>query len=239
MTTSRLAILLAVLLAGLSSVFLLPKQATFDQPTGVDLTLPQMVGVWYGRDLQVGEAEHNALGWETEFSRKTYNDARGNEIQATVVLAGRDMNTSIHRPEWCLPSQGWTIAESGKKTIDLDGRGALVATRLSNMRFIPDSKTGKPMLGNDGNPFVLRNLDYYWFVGHNNLTESHLGRNLIDIRDRLLKGYNQRWAFVTVTANVTAGLQRNGLTEAQTDEMLQQFIKKLVPLTHKESVQFR
>jgi EpsI family protein len=240
MTTSRLVILLAVLLGGLSTVFLLPAQSNFHQPVGIDLALPERLdGNWYGRDEKVSDDERRVLGKETEFARKSYRNARGDTIQASIVLAGTDMNTSIHRPEWCLPAQGWTIANSGKVTLQIPGRGQLSVTRLSNVRFIPDAKTGKPILHPDGTPITMRNLDYYWFVGYDVVTETHVGRNLIDISDRLFHGYNQRWAFMTVAANITKGQYENGLDEAETDAMIQDFIQKLVPATHKESVKLQ
>ena len=245
MTTNRLVILLAVLLGGFSTVFLLPAQGKHDQPTGIDLALPDVVpGGWHGTDQAVSDKERVALGLGTEFSRKEYRRARGNTlrggdaVQASVVLAGHDMNTSIHRPEWCLPSQGWTIENSSKVEILVPDRGKIVATRLKNMRFILDKDTGKPIADKDGNKIILRNLDYYWFVGYNDTTDSHTTRNLIDITDRLLRGYNQRWAFMTVAANITDNLQADGLDEKETDEMIQGFIQKLVPMTHKDSVKF-
>ena len=110
MTTSRLALLLAVLLGGLSSIFLLPRQLGF-QPVGIELELPKMVGGWYGRDVTVSEKERIVLGEGTEFARKSYRNGRGYEIVASIVLSGQDMNTSIHRPERCLPSQGFTVID--------------------------------------------------------------------------------------------------------------------------------
>lgn len=246
MTTSRLAILLAMLLAGLSGIFLLPSQDHFQQPTGVDLELPKMVGgSWLGNDQKVSDAEQLVLGKDTEFSRKEYRNARGSAlrggdaVQASVVLSGRDMNTSIHRPEWCLPAQGWTIESSTKREIMIPERGKLVVTRLKNMRFVIDRETGKAITDREGNKLIVRNLDYYWFVGYDTTTESHTTRNLIDITDRLRHGYNQRWAFMTVAANITDNLQMDGLDEAETDEMILEFIQKLVPMTHKESVKLR
>ena len=246
MTTSRLALLLAMLLAGMSCIFLLPAQNKFHQPTGIDLDLPKTVGgTWLGTDQAVSAKEHDSLGKDTEFSRKAYKNARGRSldggdvIQASVVLSGTDMNTSIHRPEWCLPAQGWTIEDSSKVSILIPDRGKLVATRLRNMRFVPDKDTGKPITDKDGNKVVIRNLDYYWFVGYDTTTESHTSRNIIDITDRLRHGYNQRWAFMTVATNITDNLQSDGLDEKETDEMIVEFIKKLVPITHKDSVQFK
>ena len=239
MTTSRLAILLAVLLGGLSTIFLLPAQNNFLQPVGIGLELPTTVpGGWFGYDQEVSEGERSTLGLGTEFSRKAYKNGRGDIIQASVVLSGMDMNTSIHRPEWCLPAQGWTIENSSKATIDLPDRGKLVATRLKNMHFITDKETKKPMVDAEGNKLVLRNLDYYWFVGYNTVTDSHTTRNVIDITDRLVRGYNQRWAFLTVAATITEGMQIDGLDENETDEMIVGFIQKLIPITHKDSVKF-
>ena len=247
MTTSRLTILLAVLVGGFSTVYLLPAQSNIHQPVGINLELPKMVaGGWLGYDQEVGDQERLVLGpGGTEFSRKGYKRARGksldggDNIQASVVLAGQDMNTSIHRPEWCLPAQGWTIENSSKVTIMIPDRGKLVATRLQNMRFVPDKETKKPIVDQNGNKVILRNLDYYWFVGYNGVTDSHTTRNLIDISDRLLHGYNQRWGFITVASNITENMQADGLDEKETDAMIQDFIQKLVPMTHKESVKFR
>jgi hypothetical protein len=83
---------------------------------------------------------------------------------------------------------------------------------------------------------VVKNVDYYWFVGYDGVTASHLGRNVIDITDRLLHGYNQRWAFVMVAATVTDNIKRDGLDERATDEMLRDFIGELVPMIHRETV---
>lgn len=238
MTTSRLAILLAVLLGGLSTVFLLPRQIRL-QPVGIEFELPKMVGgVWYGHEQEVSPGEQATLGFDTEFARKLYTNARGDEILASIVLSGQDMNTSIHRPEWCLPAQGWTIAGSSKSAIPQRDRAPLITTRLFNIRMPRDKETGKPIVDDKGAPFVVKNLDYYWFVGYDGVTASHLNRNLIDITDRLLHGYNQRWAFVTVASTITHNFRRDGLDEEQTDAILRDFIAKLSPLIHRETVKF-
>lgn len=237
MTTSRLAILFVVLVAGFSANYLLPKQHNFDQPQGVAMELPKMIGgTWYGRDLEVSDRERGGLGLGTEFARKSYTNARGDEIQASIVLSGRDMNTSIHRPEWCLPAQGWTIANSQSAKINVPDRGRLPTTRLSNMRLARDPATGDPVPGRDGNPLTIRNIDYYWFVGYTAVSGSHFQRNCMDITDRLLHGYNQRWAFVTVMAAVTEDFRPGGRSMEETDAMLQEFIQKLAPIIHHDTV---
>jgi hypothetical protein len=73
-------------------------------------------------------------------------------------------------------------------------------------------------------------LDYYWFIGYSDLTASHFRREYIDLTDRLLHGYNQRWAFVTVAAQVTKNLAPFGKDEEQTDAMVQKMIAQVYPL---------
>jgi hypothetical protein len=117
------------------------------------------------------------------------------------------MNTSIHRPERCLPAQGWTVTDT--KTVRLPTPvGDLHATRLHNLRTV---RVDSERTAN------IYNLNYYWFVGSKLITPSHTRRTLIDISDRVLRGTNQRWAYVTVAATVTEGLRPFGRSEQETD----------------------
>jgi hypothetical protein len=80
---------------------------------------------------------------------------------------------------------------------------------------------------------TIYSLDYYWFVGHRDETPSHLERTWIDIRDRLLKGRNQQWAYVMVGGVVTKDFKIFGRTEKETDNLIQAFIAELVPKLQK------
>jgi EpsI family protein len=224
MTNKRLSSLQLILLGGLGSVFLIPKEVAL-QPAAVRPELPEFVGDWHGVDQEVGKGERDILGPDTQFARKLY--ARGtDEIVVSIVLSGPDMNTSIHRPERCLPAQGWTIVDSKTVLVPLPV-GGLKATRLQNIRDV-SQPTGKP--------FRVRNLSYYWFVGHSIMTPSHYERAWIDVRDRILKGRNQQWAYVTVTSTITKDFKIFGRDEKQTDELLQGFLRDLVPEIQKASV---
>ncbi|MGI8436013.1 MAG: exosortase C-terminal domain/associated protein EpsI [Chthoniobacterales bacterium] len=220
MTTSRLIFLEVLLGLGLGSVFFLPKVAN-STPQGIELKLPSYVGRWYGEDQAVTEREREILAKDTEFARKLYTDGLGNQVFASIVLSGHDLDNSIHRPERCLPAQGWTIADSKVVSIPVVGtKKALGVTRLHNLREVPTK---------DGRTVRLYNLTYYWFVGWHVTTPSHLTRTYIDIKDRILHGYNQRWAYITVAGTITENLQPFGKDEQQTDAMLQRFIEDLVP----------
>ena len=227
MITKRLAVLLAALLA-MSAVFFLPKQ-TVEQPVGVKLELPAAIGDWTGENMKITDKEISILGKETEFARKTYTNGRGDELQATIVLAGRDMNTGIHRPERCLLAQGWTQEDSSSVKVAVPERGTLTTTRLKEMQMVPTK---------EGRQFAYTNLNYYWFTGCADTTGSHVRRTVIDISDRLLHGYNQRWAYFTVAATITKDMKKNGRTEEETDALIQDFIRRMVPETHLPAVKF-
>ncbi|MGH8094361.1 MAG: exosortase C-terminal domain/associated protein EpsI [Chthoniobacterales bacterium] len=219
MSIKRLALLLLFLGAGFSAVFFLPATAK-TQPVGIRLELPQFVGRWYGVDQKISEQELQMLASDTQFARKLYTDGAGNAIFVSIVLSGADLDNSIHRPERCLPAQGWTIADSKEVQVPLANGGKLNVTRLHDVRQMPLE---------NGQVVSLYNLDYYWFVGYHHLTASHLERTMMDIQDRVLKGYNQRWAYITVAADITKGLIPFGHSEAETDAMLQNFIRQIFP----------
>ncbi len=111
MTTKRLLLVQVLLVLGLGSVAFLPKVAN-STPQGISLTLPSSVGVWFGEDQKITEQELAVLARDTEFARKLYTNGRGDQIFASIVLSGQDLDNSIHRPERCLPAQGWSIADS-------------------------------------------------------------------------------------------------------------------------------
>jgi len=218
MITKRLLILLAVIVCGMGVVFILPK-FNGAQPMGVTLALPEEVGGWYGTDKEVTDREKQVLGHDTEFARKTYRDAKGNQVLVTIVLAGQDVTTSLHQPERCLPAQGWRRLDSRLERVPLDGSNlsSLTATRLHNVMTVPLSN------GGTGQIFCLY---YYWFVGRSDLCATPFGRSVVDWRDRIFKGFNQRWAYITVVTGVNGN--NPAATEAS-DAVLKKFVAELFP----------
>ena len=232
--TKRLFLLLVILIGGFGVIFALPKTPAPPLP-GVIMVLPEYIGEWYGRDAAVSQRERDVLGSATRFARKQYTNAQGDAIFVSIVLAGEDMSTSIHRPERCLPSQGYIIVDQHSVKVPLEGH-PLTATRLHNLR--PLFLDGKPMLTAEGKQRNEFSLIYYWFVGSTQTTAGHTARYFIDARDRLVKGCNQQWAYVTVMSRISAsGLEKFGRTEAQTDAMLQDFVKRLTPSIQQPTVE--
>ncbi len=243
--TKRAGILLAVVGLGMSLVFALPSSLN-TQPLGVvDMTaMPEYIGAWRGEDMEVTQKERETLGQDTGFARKGYTTlgsyqgkkmqipSEHTRISLSVVLSGQDMNTSIHRAERCLPTQGWNIADTREVPFNLPGRGSFTATRLTNTKLAKDDA---------GRSAQYRMLSYYWFVGHTGISGSHFERTMIDMKDRLFSGYNQRWAYITVTAMVPPArdvAKQNDVDQA-VDEMLRDYITTFMPKALTESVKLR
>jgi EpsI family protein len=227
MTTKHLAILLAALLGGMGLVFLLPRQLGY-QPVGIKLGLPEDLHGWRSVPVEVTQKEHEVLGFDTEFARRSYISPRGDRVLASIVLSGQDMMTGLHRPERCLLAQGWNPGSSSGETVDVPGFGSLDVTRLRNSRKI--------QLEPDAPSVTLDDVCYYWFVGSTRMVSTHERRVFIDAMDRIFHGYNQRWAMVMVSGEITSNLQRGGRTEEQTDEALRDVVKQVTPVIVKEGV---
>ena len=238
----RLGALFGVVTLGMSLIYALPKGLSH-QPLGVVemAEMPEYVGAWRGEDLPVTENERTTLGADTGFARKAYTTlgpfagkkvtipSEHTRITLSVVLSGQDMNTSIHRAERCLPTQGWNIADTREVAFKLPGRGTFVATRLSNTKMVKDDA---------GKIGQVRMLSYYWFVGHTGISGSHFERTFIDMKDRLLSGYNQRWAYITVTMMVPTArdASKQGEVDIAVDEMAREFITTFTPKAVKDVV---
>ena len=219
MITKRLATVLAVLLVAFVAIFLLPRQ-TASSPAGIAMTLPNFVDGWIADDAEVTAREREVLAKDTEFARKIYTSPAGDQIYVSIVLSGEDMTNSIHRPERCLPAQGWSLQTTEKRAIPVGDDDTLELTRLRNVRAIEQPNGTRPL---------LHNLNYYWFIGYKDMTASHVERTGIDLRDRILHGYGQRWAYVTVAANITKGWMRPERTEEEATAIVEKFIAELAP----------
>lgn len=220
MITKHLAILLGVVLLGLSAVFAIPHHDGIGK-AGIAMVLPANVGGWTGSNAPVTPEELTGLAPDTSFERRFYTNAVGDKMYVSIVLSGTDMANSIHRPERCLVAQGWTPEQSQRVRVPLDSGGApLEITKLTVEQEVRTK---------DNHPLSLRNLNYYWFIGSHDITASHWRRTFIDIKDRILYGENQRWAYVTVATRITDNLKPGGLNAQDSAETVERFIGQLVP----------
>lgn len=197
--------------------------ATKSEP-GVVMELPgTLVGLW-GSDQPVSEAEKVILPADTEFAKKFYSDGLGSDIHCQIVLAGSEKR-SIHRPEVCLPAQGWTIKS-----------GEVVPVKLADVKTLEVMKliVSRPVTLNNGAQRELTSVFCYWFIGKNATTPHHFVRVLKTNLDMLLHNTNHRWAYVIVNAPVLEGFVSGGKNLQQTTDRLEAAIAELAPQIMRE-----
>lgn len=187
--------------------------------SGIDLNLPDSVGKFWGTKQEVSEAERVILPPDTEFAKKLYSDGQGDNINCQIVLAGAEKR-SIHRPEVCLPGQGWTLKSGQTLTIPLDNGQSLQVMNLTISR---------PVTLSNGLQKELTSYFMYWFVGKDTTTASHFVRILKTNMDMLLHNTNHRWAYIIVSAPILEGFTPDGKNADQTLDMLKKFIGEVAP----------
>jgi hypothetical protein len=233
----RLLILQLLITGGLSLVFLLPKTPPLQSSAISTMELPNVLvlsGWAAGPKIEPSKKEVTALSKDTEFSRRNYYRNAGLDqppgsremLQASIVLSGKDLNNSVHRPERCLPAQGLSLISSSDVPVKLrDGR----TITLKRLKCEGKDETGR-------NPYT--HLNYYWFVGHDSIKYTHYGRTFQDMRDRLMEGYDQRWAYITVSSNLVRVRMTDEqgqeylstqLSEEETDRNVTEFVAELAP----------
>jgi Protein of unknown function (DUF3485) len=222
--------LLPLVMAGsLSLIYVLPQAGEMAE-SAARMDLPRESVGWQFEAKAASEAEIKTLGGETKFSKalcirprlgETGADGRAlpDLMELSIVLSGSDLNTSIHRPERCMPAQGHRIMEAKSIPLEVDGGHHFRAKRLLSVRTVPAQDAG-------GKPWELNCVTYYFFVGRNQITDNHLERTLIDMKDRLLHGLDQRWAYVSATMiyGKPPWLQGREFTLEEADQKLAEFL---------------
>lgn len=201
---TRALILPLVLGGGLGATYLLPKVGDV-APSAVNMELPAEEGGWEFNSQPPSEKELQALSRDTRFSKAICFAPRPGEfniqgyrvpdrIDLSVVLSGADINNSIHRPERCMPAQGHNITSSSGQTLTLENGRQVPMKRLISIQSRNVAKEGETERYEKYNC-----VSYYFFVGHDQVTNDHLGRTFIDMKDRLVRGMDQRWAYVSAS----------------------------------------
>ena len=152
---------------------------------------------------------------DTTYGRRRYTFPDETWIESSVVLMGQD-RTSIHKPEYCLPGQGFSI----------DLREVVTIPILQPHAYdLPVMKltTSKTAHDRNGREVPLRGVYIYWFVADGKLATRHLDRMWMMTKGLLSEGELQRWAYVTYFA-----ICQPGDEEATFDKMAR-FIAESVP----------
>ena len=156
---------------------------------GVTLDLPLSVGDYQGRMVGVTAEEKKGLDEGVKLERFSYLNQKNRLVTASIVLSGH-LKRSLHRPEVCLPSQGWSIVESVPVTINKPDGTSFAATYL---RLAIDR------MDESGRRLRQRGVNIYWYVGSDDTTcASHYEHVAATYLDAIFRNLNHRWAMVSV-----------------------------------------
>lgn len=215
----------AILAALLSLIALIPENADLLEPSVCsELPVGRELPGWLGERVQESEAERSILAADTRFSKACYKqlefgerypDPRCPLLDVSIVFSGQDMNSSIHRPELCLPSQGFQNLQGSPTEVELSNGVRLPFTRLSSIR--PD---------NNDHSATRHFIHYYLFIGKGHLKATHLQRVMQDMFDRLFTGTVERWAYFQVGCSWGGS---SGISEAEAEQRLRHLIAALLP----------
>lgn len=217
-TPLRIAAL--VVLGGATAALCLLTPSPNTAPLGgVIMALPERIGNFTGQVIAATPGELAILPKDTEIVRREYLDPAGDRIMASIVLSGGEKR-SIHRPEVCLPAQGWSMRGGKVERLTLADGNDLDVMNLSLVR---DVEVGP------GDRRQLYANYLYWFVGKDISTPHHWNRVFLTSYDRITKNLNHRWAYVIVMSIITEGFLPNGKNETQTVQMLKEFTAEIAP----------
>jgi hypothetical protein len=217
-TPLRIAVLAA--LGGATAALCLLTPSPNTAPLGgVIMDLPERIGNFSGKVIAATPGELAILPKDTEIVRREYLDAAGDRIMASIVLSGGEKR-SIHRPEVCLPAQGWSMRGGKVERLTLADGNDL---EVMNLSLVRDVEVGP------GDRRKLYANYFYWFVGKDITTPHHWTRVFLTSYDRIMKNLNHRWAYVIVMSIIAEGFLPNGKNEMQTVKMLREFTSEIAP----------
>jgi len=152
--------------------------------------LPESVGRMNSTLAPITRVELNMLPSDTTFGRRIYTNADGFRAQVSVVLMGAD-RTSIHKPEFCLQGQGWTIEKKEVVTLHFERPRSydLPLQKYTARATGKDPQTGRMI--------EIKGIYLFWFVADDMVTESHFKRVWWLARDLVFRQVLDRWAYIS------------------------------------------
>ena len=158
--------------------------------TVMQIELPENVLDFTSETLEQADVVTNMLPKDTSFASRRYRQTTNDfGITANIVMMGKD-RTSIHKPEYCLPGQGWRIESKTNVSLAIGGPQPY---QFSAAKWV----IGNTFKGDNGQPQEIRGVYVFWFVADNEQTPDHWTRILWLARDLLRHGVLQRWAYVS------------------------------------------
>jgi Protein of unknown function (DUF3485) len=156
------------------------------------ISLPARVLDFTSTNVPEDQTVLDMLPKDTSYAQRRYIGSDGFWVNANIILMGMD-RTSIHKPDFCLPGQGWHIDKKTIVNVPIEGTPSyqLPVAKWVITNFAQTQDGGKK---------EVRGLYVFWFVARNEETTSHWQRIWWLTRDLLTTGKLQRWAYVSYFA---------------------------------------
>ena len=155
-----------------------------------------------GRSL----GENTILPKDTTILRRVYRSGWGTRFTVSAIISGTG-KSSIHRPELCLPAQGFQMSDP----TDLD--------------VAADGSASRPYHAIQVNSRAAPALLVYTFFNQDGVrTASHLRRIFMDTWDRSVHNRIDRWVMVTVHVSAPDGFM---LSRPHDRRELEDFLRKI------------
>ncbi len=184
--------------------------------------LPLSLDGYQGRELEMTIDEKNLLDEGVKLARTGYASATGRQILATVIMSGFEKR-SLHRPEVCLPNQGWTVSDRMPISIHLeDGRDIDVMM----MRVFRDVEP-RP-----GVRIRTRAVNFYWYIGSDGVScADHYEHIFLSYYDAVFRNIQHRWSMASIYVPLPEQQvgQEDPMLELGAVEDGRVFIAKLAP----------
>ena len=179
------------------------------------VALPEAVLNMESHELPVAKVVYDLLPKDTVFGQRVYRAPDGFWTQVSAVLMGSD-RTSIHKPEYCLPGQGFRVQKVEFDTVEIREPHSyqLPVAKLTVLRETQAA---------DGRKVSESALYVYWFVADEQLTSKHAQRMLWMAKDLISRGILQRWAYISCFTACPPG------HEDQTYSRMREWIAAAVP----------
>ena len=155
----------------------------------VKLELPVRVLDFDSTNLPTPELVLGYLPKDTSFAQRHYFATNGDWAMANVILMGAD-RTSIHRPDYCLPGQGWQIREKSLVKLPIGGAQPY---ELPVGRWL----LSKTFTASDGKEHAVSGIYVFWFVTEGEATADFPSMLKSMFFHLIRHGVLERWAYVS------------------------------------------
>ena len=173
------------------------KSAPIPGSVNRKIDLPERVFDFTSTNVPEPEVVVGYLPKDTSFAERHYQSPDGLDVISTIVLMGAD-RTSIHKPDYCLPGQGWRIVSRSVVNLSIGGDRPY---QLPCSKWLVNASLQTP----DGGKQNVGGIYVFWFVADGDETPgfyNYLGRLTFDF---LRTGVLKRWAYVSYFASCEPG----------------------------------